>query len=112
MDHEVELNYRLTGHLQTGERVLATLISNRHGIYAATDSRILCLNNDTIGYRLRVHPYCDLKRIDCFSDGGAWFVQFTSSTRDLTVRARSAKEARKFVVVASEQLTDIEELAE
>ena len=112
MDHEVELNYRLTGHLQQGENVLATLISVQHGIYAATDRRILCLNNDMIGYRLRIHPYHDLEGIDCFSEDGAWFVQFTSKDRELTVRARSAKEAKKFVVKATEFLPEMEEVVE
>lgn len=110
MDHEVELNYRLTGHLQNGENVLATLISNKDGIYAATDRRILCLKNDLIGYRLRVHPYRRLRRIDCFSDNGAWYVQFTADDRELTICARSAKEAKKFVVRASKLLS--QDLAE
>lgn len=111
MDREVELNYRLTGHLEKGECVLATLISMQHGIYAATDRRILCLNNERIGYCLRVHPYGDLERIDCFSTNGSWLVKFTSRRQTLTVRARSGKEARKFVETASELLKPTEEFA-
>lgn len=112
MDREVELNYRLTGHLQDGEHVLATLISKQHGIYAATNRRILCLNTERIGYCIRVHPYCELERIECFSDGGGWVVQFASPKGELSVEARSAKEARKFVDVASERLVEAEEFVE
>lgn len=97
MDYEVELNYRLTGHLDAKETVLATLISIQHGIYAATDQRILCLNNDDIGYRLRVHPYDSLDGVECLSEDGAWFVEFTSGERVLMVRARSEREADRFV---------------
>ncbi len=104
MDHEVELNYRLTGHLQQGERVLATLISSQHGIYAATDRRILGLNNARIGYCLRIHAYADLERVECISDGKAWAVRFMAGRRELAVRARSATEARMFARAASERL--------
>ncbi|MEX2401436.1 MAG: hypothetical protein WD423_11745 [Rhodothermales bacterium] len=97
MDYEVELNYRLTGHLDSNETVLATLISIQHGIYAATDRRILCLNNDDIGYRLRIHPYESLDRVEFLAEDGAWFVQFTSGVRVLMVRARSEREAERFV---------------
>ncbi len=101
MDYEVELNYRLTGHLESTEWVLATLVSIQHGIYAATDRRILCLNNEKIGYRLRVHPYECLDRIDCLAQDDAWFVQFTSGERVLTVRARSEREAKRFTEAVS-----------
>lgn len=106
MDYEVELNYRLTGHLDSNETVLATLVSIQHGIYAATDQRILCLNNDTIGYRLRVHPYECLERVDCLSEDDAWFVQFVSGERVLMVRARTEREARNFADAASDVLAD------
>lgn len=96
MDYEVELNYRLTGHLESNETVMATLVSVQHGIYAATDRRILCLNNDTIGYRLRVHPYECLDRVHCLTEDDAWFVQFTAGEHVLMVRARSEREARRF----------------
>lgn len=101
MDYEVELNYRLTGHLEPEESVLATLVSIQHGIYAATDRRILCLNNEMIGYRLRVHPYECVDEIDCLTEDGAWFVQFTSGDRVLTVRGRSEREARRFAEAVS-----------
>lgn len=101
MDYEVELNYRLTGHLESNEKVLATLLSIQHGIYAATDRRVLCLNNETIGYRLRVHPYESLDRVDCLSEDGAWFVQFGAGEHVLTVRARSEREARRFTEAVS-----------
>lgn len=109
MDYEVELNYRLTGHLEPGEVVLATLVSIQHGIYGATDRRILCVNNDSIGYRIRVHPYSDLERVECFEEGDAWFVQFCSAGRQLTVRARSRKEARRFVSAVTDRLVEREE---
>ncbi len=101
MDYEVELNYRLTGHLETNETVLATLVSIQHGLYAATDRRILCLNNEKIGYRLRLHPYESLDRVECLTEDGAWFVQFTSGDRVLMVRARSEREARRFTQAVS-----------
>lgn len=106
MDYEVELNYRLTGHLESSEKVLATLVSIQHGIYAATNQRILCLNNDAIGYRLRVHPYDGLERVDCLSEDDAWFVQFSSGEKLLMVRARSEREARRFVDAASDVLAE------
>ncbi len=104
MDYEVELNYRLTGHLDPGEVVLTTLVSIQHGIYGATDRRILCLNTDSIGYRIRVHPYSDLERVECMEESGAWFVQFCAAGRELTVRARSRREARRFVKVVTQRL--------
>ncbi len=104
MDYEVELNYRLTGHLQTNETVLSTLVSTQHGIYAATDRRIVGVNNEAIGYRIRVHAYGDLERVECIEEDGAWFVQFCSADRQLTVRARSRKEAQRFVDTVSERI--------
>lgn len=104
MDYEVELTYRLTGHLEPEEVVLTTLVSIQHGIYAATDRRILCVNTDSIGYRIRVHPYSDLERVDCIEEGGAPFVQFRSGDRHLTVQARSSREARRFVDAVSKQI--------
>lgn len=109
MDYEVELNYRLTGHLEAGETVLATLVSDRHGIYGATDRRILCVNTDTIGYRIRVHPYSNLEKVDCLDEGGAWSVAFHSGNRKHSVRARSRREARRFVQVVSDRLLEAEE---
>lgn len=104
MDREIELTYRLTGHLKEGESVLATLLSVRHGIYAATDQRILCLNNERIGYRLKVHSYSDLNLVRCFEEGGLWFVAFASNGRELAVRARSQREAERFVGTAAKFL--------
>lgn len=109
MDYEVELNYRLTGHLEPGEIVLSTLVSNRHGIYGATDRRILCVNTDSIGYSIRVHPYSDLECVECIVDDGDCSVQFRAADRQLTVHARSRKEARRFVDVVSSRLLDREE---
>lgn len=104
MDYEVELTYRLTGHLEPEEVVLTTLVSIQHGIYAATDRRILCVNTESIGYRIRVHPYSDLERVDCIEEGGAPFVQFRSGDRHLTVQARSSREAQRFVDAVSKQI--------
>lgn len=109
MDYEVELNYRLTGHLHKDETVLSTLLSIQHGIYAATDMRIISVNSDTIGYRLRVHSYCDLERVECIENNGASFVQFTSADRQLIVRARSRNDARRFVDAVTTQITRPEE---
>lgn len=101
MDREIELTYRLTGHLNEGESVLATLLSARHGMYAATDQRILCLNSERIGYRLRVHSYSDLSLVRCFEENGIWFVAFASDGRELAVRARSQREAERFAGTAA-----------
>lgn len=101
MDYEVELTYRLTNHLEENETVLATLVSTQHGLYAATNRRVLCLNTDRIGYRLRIHPYESLERVDCLSEEQAWFVQFVAGDRQLTVRARSEHEARRFARAAA-----------
>ena len=109
MDYEVELNYRLTGHLEPGEVVLGTLVSIQHGIYAATDRRILCVNTDSIGYRIRMHSYSDLASVDCIEEGGAWFVQFCAADCQLTVRARSRKEARRFANVVADRLLEPDE---
>jgi hypothetical protein len=105
MENEVELNYRLTGHLQQNETVLSTLLSIHDGIYAATDRRILCVNSDRIGYRLRVHPYCDLERVECIEYDDASYVQFSSAGRQLTVRASSRKDARGFVDAVAAHIT-------
>lgn len=102
MDYEVELNYRLTGHLEPHEAVLATLVSAEHGIYAATDRRVLCLNNEAIGYRLRVHPYECLDRIDCVREDGCWYIRFAAGEHVLMVRARSEREARRFADAVSD----------
>lgn len=104
MDYEVELNYRLTGHLEPGEIVLSTLISIQHGLYGATDRRILCVNTDSIGYRFRMHPYSDLERVEYIEEDGEPFVQFCAAGCRLIVRARSRKEARRFVDVVAERL--------
>ena len=109
MDYEVELTYRLTGHLDAEEVVLSTLVSIQHGIYAATDRRILCVNTDSIGYRIRVHPYSNLESVDCIEEGGAPFVQFRSGERQLTVRARSSREARRFADAVTKQMASLEE---
>lgn len=106
MDNEVELNYRLTGHLEAGEKVLETLISVEHGIYAATDQRILCLNTDRIGYRLRIHPYDSLDRVDCLTEDDAWFVRFSSDGLHLMVGARTEKEARRFAAAVTRRLVE------
>lgn len=101
MDFEVALTYRLTRHLAEDEVVLATLVSIQHGIYAATNRRILCLNDERIGYRLRVHPYESLDGVECVSEDGAWFVQFVSPAASLLVRARNERAARRFADAAS-----------
>ena len=97
MDFEVELTYRLTGHLTEDERVIATLISSRDEIYAATDQRVLGLTRQRIGYALRVHPYEGLQDVRLHQDGGSSFVRFFSDAGELTIRARSQKEAERFV---------------
>jgi len=109
MDYEVELNYRLTGHLQQNEAVLSTLVSIHHGIYAATDMRIISINSDRIGYRLRVHPYCNLERVEWMEQDGAPYVQFWSAGRHLAVRARSRNDARRFVDVVATQISQPQE---
>lgn len=106
MDYEVELNYRLTGHLEPGEVVLSTLVSIQHGIYGATDRRILCVNTDSIGYRIRMHSYSDLERVEHIEEDGASFVQFCAAGCQLTVRARSKKEARRFTKVVADRLLE------
>jgi hypothetical protein len=109
MDYEVELNYRLTGHLQQDEAVLSTLVSIHHGIYAATDMRIISIKSDRIGYRLRVHPYCNLERIEWMEHDGASYVQFWSAGRKLAVEARSRRDARRFVDVVAAQISQPQE---
>ena len=71
----------------------------------ATDQRILSLDLDRIGYKLRIHPYRFLQRIECISEENCWFVQFVSGESMLTVRARSREEAKRFVHAASDART-------
>ena len=97
MDFEVELTYRLTGHLKENERVIATLLSSRDEIYAATDQRVLGLTKQRIGYGLKVYPYGRLHTVRLFQDGGGSYVRFSSDAGELTIRARSEKEAERFV---------------
>ncbi len=109
MDYEVELTYRLTGHLEPGEVVLSTLVSIQHGLYGATDRRILCVNTDSIGYRIRIHSYSTLESVEFIEEDGAAFVQFCAAGCQLTVRARSAKEAWRFTKVVAERLLQPDE---
>lgn len=104
MDYEVELNYRLTGHLQPDEIVLATIISPQLGIFAATDRRILGVHNEAIGYGIRVYAYSDLQQVDCVQERGIWCVAFRSAERRLCVPTQSRREARRFAAAVSEHI--------
>jgi hypothetical protein len=110
MDIENRLHLRAHRHLRENESILATLFSAGHGLYVATNRRVLCLNERGVGYNLRIHPYDHLTRARYFSADHSWFVELFSKGRAIKVRARSQREAEGFARSVARMILSLHDL--